>query len=73
MTAAMCASLWKPNWNVIVAGFQYMDETSPEPEAAPAKDMPCAVVLCSRRPKAPAWAPPWAAMRAAKEMAARDK
>ena len=48
----------KPGFMVMVAGFQKIDETPPEPEAAPAKARPCAWALCSRIPNAPACACP---------------
>ena len=49
-------SATKPGFIVIVAGFQKIDETPPDPDAAPAKARPCASVLCSRIPNAPACA-----------------
>ncbi|GAB6969881.1 hypothetical protein JCM16408A_06290 [Methylobacterium phyllosphaerae] len=47
-------SATKPGFIVMVAGFQNIDDTPPDPEAAPANASPCACVLCSRRPNAPA-------------------
>src|SRR4051794_5347813 len=56
--------LFQPGAIVMVAGFQNMDDSPPEPEAAPAKDSPCAMALCSRGAKAPATAPLFAATSA---------
>ena len=35
-----CASLWIPGVIVIVAGFQNIEDSPPEPAATPAKDSP---------------------------------
>src|SRR5215212_1507889 len=56
MTMLPCASVRMPGVIVIVAGFQNIEDSPPEPAATPAKDSPWAVALCSRMPKAPAWA-----------------
>src|SRR5918993_3309776 len=63
-------SLFQPGFMVTTAGFQNIDERPPDPEAAPAKDMPCAVALCSRTAKAPACAPEAAATSADSDTAA---
>src|SRR5215213_8396476 len=70
MITLPCASLWMPGVIVIVAGFQNIEDSPPEPAATPAKDSPWAVALCSRMPNAPAWAAV-AARRAARETALR--
>src|SRR5688500_149038 len=57
-------SLFQPGRMVTAAGFQNIDERPPDPEAAPAKDWPCAVALCSRTAKPPAWAAAVAANKA---------
>src|SRR5829696_1375141 len=46
--------LCQPGFMVILAGFQNIEPSPPEPEAAPAKDRPCAWALCSRTAKPPA-------------------
>src|SRR5689334_19537629 len=53
--------LLRPGRSVHVAGVQNIDESPPDPEAAPAKDRPSASALCSLSAKAPACAPELAA------------
>src|SRR3954470_5744358 len=60
-----------PGVIVIVAGFQNIEDSPPEPAATPAKDSPWAVALCSRMPKAPACAIAVVMRRAANEVTAR--
>ena len=69
--AEACHSLCQPGFIVTLAGFQNIEESPPEPDAAPAKDTPCAVALCSRTAKAPARAPELAAASADRETAAK--
>jgi hypothetical protein len=66
----MWYSLFQPGFMVTVAGFQNIEDSPPEPDAAPAKERPWAVALCSRIPKAPACAAEFAAAKASIETAA---
>ena len=52
--AETCSSVHQPGFIVIVAGFQKIDDTPPDPAATPANDIPCPVALCSRIANAPA-------------------
>src|SRR3954447_18608852 len=63
--------LCQPGFMVMVAGFQNIEPRPPEPEAAPAKDMPCAWALCSRTAKPPASAPEPSAVSAARDTVAK--
>src|SRR4051812_44341221 len=62
--------LVQPRAMGVGGGSQNIDDSPPEPEAAPAKDMPWATALCSRMPKAPALAPVVAAASAPSDTAA---
>src|SRR3954462_9882430 len=57
----------QPGLMVMVAGLQNIEPRPPEPDAAPAKDRPCACALCSRTAKPPAIAPDPSAVSAARE------
>ena len=70
MMAEACHSLCQPGFMVIVAGFQYVEDSPPDPDATPANDKPWAVALCSRMPKPPAPAPELAPASAVRETAA---